>query len=895
MATRSTFTLILLFFSIRLLSAQQAVFTGREITGVTSPEFEREFLNWRVFELDAAALQAFTASNPARADLRLQLGDTYDWSISLFPDDIRSDGYRLQALTENGLQILPNGKNITFGGFAEGVARNDVRMTLTPNFIFGYVETGEHTFFIEPAKRFKADLPETYYVVYRTDEIQPRPENRCGWAQTEHRKEEIKEHIHSHEEKMLGNCYTVEIALASDFSIFQVFGSIPGVQDFMLGVLNNVQTNYDNEFADEIRFEVVTQFIVTTSTGNPWSSSTNSGILLESFRDWGNAGNFGVPFDVASLWTNREFNGDIIGLTWLAGLCTDLRYNVLQLFSGNAAFLRVLQTHELGHNFNADHDSEGSPTIMAPSVSASTSWSPLSLSVINSFVAEVAFAGGCLSDCGVTGGPPVAAISAPAVHVCAGSVVPFIDNSSNNPTSWTWNMPGATPSVSGEQHTTVRYNNPGNYTATLIASNNEGTDVANVNIQVDDGGTKYLIYETFEANPGPWEVVNPDNGITWEWVTVGGAQYGKKAMSVNNFTYTATNQKDGLISPTLNLSNESAVMLEIDYAYRRFSSSRSDKLIVSVSTNNGATFPTVVFQGQETGGGNFATASDSQLAFSPDTSNDWCFGSDFGAACLLIDLSAFSGQSQVRIRIENQTGHGNNLFIDNIRVSSSCAAPSPPVPNFTADITSDCAPMSVHFTNLTTGIVNGLFWTFPGGNPEFSTSPSPVVIYSTPGIYNVSLEATNAGGPATLTKTAYITALGGPTANFSTTVNNLNVQTTNLSSNALTYSWNFGDGTPNSSAASPLHAYAQPGTYTIRLTATNECGSSVKEISVTVTAPISAAFSVSPVQEGCTPFTVTFNDQSSGNITGWLWTFEGGTPATSTVQNPTVTYSQPGS
>ena len=40
--------------------------------------------------------------------------------------------------------------------------------------------------------------------------------------------------------------------------------------------------------------------------------------------------------------------------------------------------------------------------------------------------------------------------------------------------------------------------------------------------------------------------------------------------------------------------------------------------------------------------------------------------------------------------------------------------------------------------------------------------------------------------------------------------------------------------------------------------------------------------------------TVKFTDLSGGFPTRWQWTFEGGTPATSTDQNPTVTYNQPG-
>lgn len=44
----------------------------------------------------------------------------------------------------------------------------------------------------------------------------------------------------------------------------------------------------------------------------------------------------------------------------------------------------------------------------------------------------------------------------------------------------------------------------------------------------------------------------------------------------------------------------------------------------------------------------------------------------------------------------------------------------------------------------------------------------------------------------------------------------------------------------------------------------------------------------------CSDIPVTFTDLSTGNPTSWLWTFDGGNPATSTDQNPVVTYDTPG-
>lgn len=59
-----------------------------------------------------------------------------------------------------------------------------------------------------------------------------------------------------------------------------------------------------------------------------------------------------------------------------------------------------------------------------------------------------------------------------------------------------------------------------------------------------------------------------------------------------------------------------------------------------------------------------------------------------------------------------------------------------------------------------------------------------------------------------------------------------------------------------------------------------------------VTAAPETAFG-SDVQTGCAPLTVVFDNASVGATT-WAWEFPGGTPATSTLENPTVTYSTPG-
>lgn len=625
------------------------------------------------------------------------------------------------------------------------------------------------------------------------------------------------------------------------------------------------------------------------------TNSTDSQVLLNSFRNWGNAGGFSTEFDVASLWSNRDFNGSTIGLAWVGGTCSSFRYNILQDFSTNAALLRVLQAHELGHNFNSGHDASGSPNIMAPAVNSTDTWSGTSVSVINNYLNFLNTNSGCMDVCN-SNVPPVSEFIIPIDTICPGSVVPFIDNSDNNPNSWSWTFNGGSPSSSTAQHPTILFNTPGVYQVGLNAGNAAGSNTSTQTITVlgTESSKKYLLYETFENSLVDWTIDNPDGSTTWQAIVVAGTQYGNYAAYMNNYVYNNVGQKDAIISKTINTSEEDNLLLELDYAYRRYDPSLKDKLRIYISTNNGASFPHLVFTGDETGGGNFATASDSELSFLPVGEDDWCFGSDFGGSCISVDLSEYAGFPNLKIKIESETGYGNNMFIDNIRLSSSCDAQqeSAPIAAIGNNNASGCAPMTVQYQDASIGNVSSWNWTFPGGSPSTSTLPNPVVSYNSPGTYNATLVVSNSAGSSTTTKQNLISVGQGPTTIFTYVLSGNQAVFTNLSSNAQSFTWDFGDGT-GSVAASPIHQFSGPGTYTVRLVATNACGSTTYTETIIVLGVPTADFS-SDQTTGCAPLNVQFTDQSTGQINTWQWTFEGGNPSSSTLQNPQVSWATPG-
>ena len=215
-----------------------------------------------------------------------------------------------------------------------------------------------------------------------------------------------------------------------------------------------------------------------------------------------------------------------------------------------------------------------------------------------------------------------------------------------------------------------------------------------------------------------------------------------------------------------------------------------------------------------------------------------------------------------------------------------------PVGGFTSTTTSGCAPFTVMYNNTSSDNVTSWSWDFPGGTPSSSTVPNPSVTYNNAGTYNVTLVVTNAAGSSTVAETNYVVVNTTPTVGFSSSVSTTMVTFTNTSDNATTYSWDFGDGN-SSTEINPVHNYDGDGMYDVELTATNECGSVTTTETITiVTAPV-GGFNAN-VTSGCAPLTVNFDDDSSDNVTSWSWSFPGGTPSSSTVPNPTVTYDNAG-
>lgn len=83
--------------------------------------------------------------------------------------------------------------------------------------------------------------------------------------------------------------------------------------------------------------------------------------------------------------------------------------------------------------------------------------------------------------------------------------------------------------------------------------------------------------------------------------------------------------------------------------------------------------------------------------------------------------------------------------------------PCTPIADFSDKIFMICTGDSISFDDASwNGTITSWNWTFPGGTPFSSSDQNPVVQYNTPGVYDVTLTASNSAGSNTKTRTGVI-------------------------------------------------------------------------------------------------------------------------------------------
>src|SRR5207247_1527949 len=174
---------------------------------------------------------------------------------------------------------------------------------------------------------------------------------------------------------------------------------------------------------------------------------------------------------------------------------------------------------------------------------------------------------------------------------------------------------------------------------------------------------------------------------------------------------------------------------------------------------------------------------------------------------------------------------GFNGATGSVTLNWNQAAPpgSPPTANFTANPTSGNAPLTVQFTDQSTGSITSRDWDFGDGSSH-SSAQNPSHTYNNAGDYMVTLTVTGSGGSNSKSLTIRVTTPAPPpsglTADFvaEPTSGNvpLTVRFTDKSGGApvAAWNWDFGDGSAHNVEQNPTHIYISSGDFAVTLTVT---------------------------------------------------------------------------
>jgi len=465
--------------------------------------------------------------------------------------------------------------------------------------------------------------------------------------------------------------------------------------------------------------------------------------------------------------------------------------------------------------------------------------------------------------------PVTASFSATPTSGIAPLTVSFTNTSSGDYTSLSWNFGDGNTST--DTNPTHEFATPGNFTVTLTASGPGGTDIETY--------TDYItVYQAVNAEfsadltsgIAPLEV-HFTNLSTGDYATLSW-DFGDGGTSTD-INPTHVFSAGGAFTVALTASGDGGTDQETKTAYISIYSPVTADFTYSPA--NGIAPLTVQFT--NTSSGDYDTLA-------------WNFGDGSPVSNEIDPEHVFEAGGTYIVTLTASGTGGQGIQTHSIEVFVPVEAA------FSTNVTSGVAPLSVEFTNQSSGDFDTIAWDF--GDLNSSNLPNPIHTYETPGIYTVTLTVSGPGGNDVETKTDYIVIYEPAVADFSAdTLSGIAPYAISFTDQSVgdydTWLWNFGDGN-TSGEASPQHQYISPGIYTVSLTVSGNGGSNTetKTDYITIYEPITVDFYAEPIN-GIVPLDVTFTANIVGDFNAVSWDFGDGN--TSSENTPNHTYMNPGS
>ncbi|WP_242202127.1 PKD domain-containing protein [Aestuariivivens insulae] len=455
---------------------------------------------------------------------------------------------------------------------------------------------------------------------------------------------------------------------------------------------------------------------------------------------------------------------------------------------------------------------------------------------------------------------PVADFIASTQTVFQGNAVNFTDTSQNNPTSWNWTFEGGIPGTSTSQNPSVVYNTLGTYRVSLQVTNSTGSDTKEV-----------IDYITVVENTGSGPLQGHYN---FQGNLMDDSSYKRDLAVVGGYTPVYVNDKDGNTESAYQVPGTSGQYLT--NTYKGIGGNGERTVTAWIKTTNVGTRKTIVSWGENTGGSMFnVMVANGNIRVEGGA----CNVQNDDATVERLDTDTWRHIAVTYNPADGDKMSDIKLYIDGVYYANQ--------PDSGDSYNSEATVIN------TSNTVNNL----QIGNSAYNSNYYWRGELDDVRIYSKALTAEE------IVNVMNDTPEMAPVANFSSDQTNIlvggEITFSDMSSGApKTWEWTFDGGTPNTSTEqNPTVTYDYPGTYAVSLAVTNDLGTDIKTIDAYVTVtmpPAPTANFTSDKTEVWEGEQVAFTDTSTDAPTLWDWTFDGGTPTTSTEQNPLVTYSTEG-
>ena len=442
--------------------------------------------------------------------------------------------------------------------------------------------------------------------------------------------------------------------------------------------------------------------------------------------------------------------------------------------------------------------------------------------------------------------PPTAGLTVSKDTICEGETVTFGDLSGGGANGYSWNFGDGTGWIaSGAGGVSHTYNFAGDYIIQFAVFITGGTasctDTATISLHV---------------LPSPVANFNFDNNMGCDSMTVNYTDFSSVDAVTWQWNFDNGNFSNLQNPPAQFYGAPGSYNVQLDVSSINGCINSITQVIDVFQSPVPAFIPTSVCQNEVASFTDQSTSSGGD----PIITWNWDFG-DGNSSTQQNPTHVYTTTGLVSVILDVSTA--NCSASDTIIVTVETA----PTANYNPDVVVGCSPLGVNFTNTSSLNAVSFFWDFGDGNTSTATNPTYTFInnFGVDTTFIVTLISQTTFGCSDTTFqliTVYPNPIAGFTNDATLDCAPLIVNFTNTSIGAVTYSWDFGDGSPLDNSTDPTHTYNNTSLFiinnivTLIATSANGCSDTIVD-SVLVFPEPQFGFNTNP-DSGCSPLIVVF-------------------------------------